>query len=391
MTTLKGMTWNHSRGYVPLVAAAQRYSERHLEVEITWEKRSLQAFADHPIEDLAKNYDFIIIDHPHIGLAAACPSLVALDELLPSEFLADQAGHQVGRSHDTYHYAGHQWALALDAATPVASWRPDLLPSADVPPTWEALLALAREGKVAVPAIPIDSLMAWYGFCVDQEDSLFSTTELLVTKEVGIRALEQYRELVMLCPPDCLDRNPIHVYEALVSDEHPAVYCPFAYGYSNYARLGYGARLLQFGNVVNGPSGKPLRTTLGGTGLAISQNCQAMETAADFAQWVMSPLCQSTLFLENGGQPGHRAAWENEAANTLCHGFFRETLATLDRAYLRPRYYGYMLFQDEACLEVYAYLKGEKTAEAALERMSEIYLESLKDNPAIERITNPAG
>lgn len=389
MTTLKGMTWNHSRGYVPLVAAAQRYSERHPEVAITWEKRSLQAFADHPIEDLAQHYDFIIIDHPHIGLAAACPSLVALDALLPAAFLAEQASHQVGRSHDTYHYAGHQWALALDAATPVASWRPDLLEKVEVPSTWEELLVLAKTGKVVVPAIPIDSLMAWFSFCVDQDDSLFSTTEQLVNPEVGLRALEQYRELVVLCPSDCLERNPIHVYEALVSDEHSAVYCPFAYGYSNYARLGYGSRLLQFGNVVSGPSGQPIRTTLGGTGFAISQHCSAMETAADFAQWVLSPLCQSTLFLENGGQPGHRAAWENEAANRLCHGFFRETLATLDRAYLRPRYHGYMHFQDEACLEVYAYIKGEKTAAVALERMGEIYQESLQGNPSIERLANP--
>src|SRR5688500_10341947 len=46
--TLKGITWGHSRGITPLLAAAQRYSELHPEIEITWSKRTLQAFADYP-------------------------------------------------------------------------------------------------------------------------------------------------------------------------------------------------------------------------------------------------------------------------------------------------------------------------------------------------------
>ena len=53
MITLQGITWNHSRGYTSLVATAQRYSETHPGVQINWEKRSLQQFADAPIERLA--------------------------------------------------------------------------------------------------------------------------------------------------------------------------------------------------------------------------------------------------------------------------------------------------------------------------------------------------
>ena len=54
---LKGITWNHSRGFTSMVATAQRFSELNPNVEITWEKRSLQAFADEPINELAKRYD----------------------------------------------------------------------------------------------------------------------------------------------------------------------------------------------------------------------------------------------------------------------------------------------------------------------------------------------
>jgi len=59
---LKGITWNHSRGFTSIVACAQRFSELNPGVEISWEKRSLQAFADEPIDKLAERYDFLIID-----------------------------------------------------------------------------------------------------------------------------------------------------------------------------------------------------------------------------------------------------------------------------------------------------------------------------------------
>src|SRR4051812_9409299 len=116
---LKGMTWNHSRGYTPMVATAQRFCEMQAEskVEIVWEKRSLQEFADQPIDALAKRYDLLVIDHPWAGFAAASGVLVPLDEHLPAEFLADQAENSVGKSHESYTFGGHQWALAIDAAS----------------------------------------------------------------------------------------------------------------------------------------------------------------------------------------------------------------------------------------------------------------------------------
>jgi len=46
MTELRGITWDHTRGFLPMVATAQRFSELHPDVRITWEKRSLQHFAD---------------------------------------------------------------------------------------------------------------------------------------------------------------------------------------------------------------------------------------------------------------------------------------------------------------------------------------------------------
>ena len=67
---LRGMAWDHPRGYDPMVATARAYEESNPGTQISWDKRSLQAFADFPIERLAEEYDLIVIDHPHVGLVA---------------------------------------------------------------------------------------------------------------------------------------------------------------------------------------------------------------------------------------------------------------------------------------------------------------------------------
>ncbi len=70
MIELRGIAWNHSRGFTSVVATAQRFEELYPEVRITWEKRSLQAFADSPMDRLAAEYDLIVMDHPHTAIAA---------------------------------------------------------------------------------------------------------------------------------------------------------------------------------------------------------------------------------------------------------------------------------------------------------------------------------
>ena len=61
----------------------------------------------------------------------------------------------------------------------------------------------------------------------------------------------------------------------------------------------------------------------------------------------------------SGGQPAHAAAWEDDACNALTGAFFRNTRQTLNTAWLRPRYEGYMTLQDRAGDIVHACLCGE--------------------------------
>lgn len=372
---LKGITWGHSRGITPLLALAQRYNELHPGVDISWRKRTLQEFADFPIEKLTEEYDLLIIDHPWVGCAAATNCVLDLSQHLPKEYLAEQEKHSVGYSHLSYAYGGGQWALAIDAATPVASYRADLT-GTDIPSKWEDVLSLARKGKVAVAAIPIDILMNFYTFCIALGEKPFQRKDEVVSAAIGKEAIETMKELYGVIDRRLFKFNPIAVAEWM-SSSNDIWYCPFAYGYSNYSRSGYAKYLLHYTDVVSF-NNTPLLTTVGGTGLSVSAFSKHKEAALDFTQWAVSPLCQQTMYVQHGGQPGHLLAWQDTLANQLTHDYFTNTLPTLQRGYIRPRYNGYLHFQDHAGDPLQQCLLHNGNPADALEKMNNIYRESLK-------------
>lgn len=84
---IRGMTWSDPRGYDPLVAAGAAFRERHPDVDIVWDKRSLQGFESTPVEELASTYDLIIIDHPHVGTVVEKNCLLPIDRLADADTL----------------------------------------------------------------------------------------------------------------------------------------------------------------------------------------------------------------------------------------------------------------------------------------------------------------
>lgn len=367
---LEGITWNHSRGFLPMVSTAQRFGELSPDIDIYWKKRSLQEFADAPLSELTRRFDLLVVDHPSIGEAAENNLLMRLDEWMPDQYLADQAANSVGKSHESYTYNGHQWALAIDSAAPIAGWRPDLLERADAdfPKTWDGLLALARKGMVVLPAIPIDSLMHVFMMSNALGGEPFSTPDEVLPGETGTEALEQLRRLISVAGSGSLRRNPIATWQ-LLTESTVFAYCPFAYGYSNYSRSGYASHRLEVGPPVSF-AGKPLCTTLGGAGLAISSSTKHPKEALAYATYVASPETQRTLYTASGGQPGHRSAWLDDNANNLCNGFFRSTLSTLDRAWVRPRFPRFTTFQNQASMIVHDYLEHGGNAHSVLNQLN---------------------
>ena len=383
MIVLNGITWGHSRGITPLLAVSQRYTELNPGVEIHWKKRTLQEFADFPIEKLTKEHDLLIIDHPWIGCAAATDCVLALNEYLPKEYLDDQLENSVGYSHLSYNYNNSQWALAIDAATPVASFRKDLFEKNNVtlPQTWQELISLAKLGKVAIAGIPIDMLMNFYMTCIAQGTTPFENEEEIIDEATGIKAIEMLRELYSAVDKKMFSCNPIAVAELMTTTDN-YWYCPFAYCYSNYSRVGYAANLLTYTDVVSF-NGKKLQTTIGGTGLAVSAFSKHKEIAVDFASMAVSGECQRTMYVQHGGQPGHLSAWLDKEANVLTNNFFKNVLPVMKNGYVRPRYNGYLHFQDHAGTPLQKCIMNNENSKIALNEMNKIY----RDSFIIKQIT----
>lgn len=374
---LKGITWDHSRGFTSVVATAQRFHELNPGVDIHWQKRSLQEFADKPLSQLAAEYDLLVIDHPWAGFAAAQGILADLGSLLSPEFLADQAAHSVGKSHPSYNFGGKQWALATDAACPVAAWRPDLLEQhgATIPKTFDELIALAGRGLVCCPSIALDTYGNFLNLLMAAGETIFPDEEEVAERAAALVALERLKALSDLIPDRFFELNPIRTLE-LMSQSDEFVYAPWTYGYTNYSRPGYAPRLLHFGDVIGITADQPGATMLGGAGLAVSAHCKHLDVAKAYAEFTGSAQVQNGIYYEAGGQPGHRSAWTNETLDQQCAGFFSRTLPTLDRAFVRPRYAGYLDFQDTACLHIHDYLRHDGDAGKTLDTVNRIYRET---------------
>jgi multiple sugar transport system substrate-binding protein len=375
---LRGIAWNHSRALPPLVATAQRFEELHPGVTITWAKRSLHDFGHSGLRPLAAQYDLLVIDHPMLGEAWRSRLLLDLQIRLPAEFLAGLAAESIGQSYGSYLFEGHLFALPIDVAAPTASYRLDLLArlGVNVPQTWEDVLRLARQGRVVMPGHHADLFLNFLGFCFSTGSPIPSDAEHLVGRETALRCLAALRELTVHITPEACDWNPIRMYEEMAEGNRFA-YCPFAFSYSNYARQGFARRLLLFANPVRLEGEKPLRTVLGGTGMAISQQCRDPEIALEYAAYVAGPECQRTLYGLSGGQPAQRSAWKDEILNKVTAGFFANTLECMESAFIRPRYGGYVSLQERAGHPIAQYLREEMSAETALESIDAQYRQSL--------------
>src|SRR5262249_32665877 len=147
--------------------------------------------------------------------------------------------------------------------------------------------------------------------------------------------------------PESPRRNPPRTLD-LMSTTDEIAYIPLLFGYSNYARPGFRRHLVRFGGVPTIGGGEPRGGILGGAGVAISSRTKHPRPPAASAASVASPAVKPAFYFPAGGQPGYRTAWLDDAVNASSTDFFRDTLANLDRAYLRPRYNGFMAVQDHS-------------------------------------------
>ncbi len=369
MIQLKGMTWDHPRGYQPLEASLSIAREK-FGIEVTWERRSLKDFGDAPIDVIAQEYDLLIIDHPHAGLASSTGCLVALDEYIDADTLQIFADQSAGLSHPSYALDGHQWALAIDTATQVSVYRPDLLQDG-CPNTWQGVIDLGKQlmagGQyISIPLVPTDSICSFLTLNASLRDQTQISGKPF-DETTGKESLNLLKQLHAVCHPESTNWNPIHLLDYM-SENDDVVYCPLTFGYTNYSRDNYRKHKLRFNDI---PQTKG--ALLGGTGFAVSSSCEHIQTAVDYGVWLCQADTQSGFYVEHGGQPGNRVAWTDDSANALVGQFFSDTVNTLDHAYLRPRHYGFLDFQEQAGHIIHGFLVADGDVETCYTALDDLY------------------
>jgi len=359
MTELKGMTWNHERGIKPLIAASRIFKEK-FGVSISWDARSLSDFELFPIELLADKYDLIMIDHPHIGVSYAKKLLEPLDGLISPQILHSQRIGTVGKSFESYTWQGKQYALPLDAAAQVSAVREDIV--VEIPETFEDVLSLpdvlGKQYAIAVPFAPVHAYSSFFTVSSHFSDKLFWTNEEDLDINIGVKTLDMLERLLKISDPISFESDPIDILEEMSTGDR-IVYSPLIYGYSNYSRTDYDKHIVKFYNMPR-ENALPNGSMIGGVGLAITQKSKHKEVAAEFAAMACDPCFQKTVIFDNGGQPGHIEAWEDEHVNEMSNNFFLDTLATLENGSLRPRFNGYIDFQAEAGKQIRAYIQQDR-------------------------------
>jgi multiple sugar transport system substrate-binding protein len=367
---LRGMTWNHPRGYDPMVAVSATWKDRS-GVEIDWDKRSLQDFESYPVKELAARYDLIVIDHPHVGQITGEKCLLPLD--IPSrevECEALRAG-SIGRSYESYSCHGRQWAFPIDAAAQVQAYRPDRL--AGPVRQWADVMALAKNGRVAISLRPPHSLMTFYTLAAHTGSPCNTEGPVLIAENAGRAILERIQVLVAQVDKRSFEQDPIAVLEDMALEDSPLDCSPLIYGYVPYAKDGFRARRIAFADIPVDGDLPPRGSALGGTGIAVSARTSHPEAALDFAYFIASGAVQSGTFARSGGQPGHDQAWADAEVNADTHGFYRDTRATLNEAWVRPRHDGYMPFQHAASYLLNDTLRGQLSNDTCISELNRLF------------------
>ena len=368
---LRGMTWDHRRAIDPLLETMPAFRARHPGVEIEWSSRPLSGFEFTPVDVLAKEFDFIILDHPFSGLIAETRCLVPLDKIVA-------AGDDpfVGPSLDSYRLGGSLWAAPVDAACQVAASRPDLmrLLDAEAPANWRELESLGQKARrrgmwLAIGLSGVHSLMTFFTLMANLGTPCATRREEDFCDQAAAReVLGLMRGLLDHCPRDVLDWNSIVLHDRMVESDELA-FCPAVYCYATYAEADQ-RRPLRFHDLP-GPNGAA-GSTIGGTGLGVSAHTSHLPEALAYARFVLEPATQHAFALHHG-QPARRDVWQDEAINERFGCCYRDTMATMDGCWIRPRYNGYLGFQEKGGALIESHLRGDLAQEALLAALRRLH------------------
>jgi multiple sugar transport system substrate-binding protein len=357
---LKGITWGHRRAIDPLAATLPEFHRRRPDIAVEWQSRSLHGFEFTPVRDLARSFDLVILDHPFAGDIARERCLLPLDSLF------NQAAGEdfIGPSLATYRYEGQIWALPVDAACQVSVARPDLMARlGETPPRdWSSMMALGRKARshglhLAIGLRGVHSLMTFFSLCANQGRPCSESPDRpLADPQAAHKALDAMRSLLGFCPQEALDWNSIDLHDAMVARDD-LVFCPAVYCYATYAEADIRAPL-RFFDMPGLERADPAGSTIGGTGVGISAHCADPDAARAYVAFLGETSTQRQFALHHG-QPARASLWHDPELDTRFGGCFSNTRATMEHAWTRPRYPGYLAFQAKAGDLIEEHLRGK--------------------------------
>ncbi|MBS0320049.1 MAG: hypothetical protein JSR18_05875 [Proteobacteria bacterium] len=353
---LRGLNWGHRRATGPMDALAALARERW-GVDVAWDTQSLAGFEHGLSAEVADRYDLVVYDHPFCGVVAAHGLMLPLDTLLPP--LRDE--DFIGASLGSYRWAGHLWALPVDGATQCALARPDRL-HAPLPASWDEVLALGRTLRtrdqwLGLATLSPHGILVLLALCANLGHPLATEPGAEPFDRPTLNhAADLLKAVAAVARPDGARMNAIDLHAAMVADDD-LVYTPAAYAYLTYGEADQ-RRPLQFGGFP-GPRGTVDGTVLGGTGLGITRSCRDVPAASRIVAALADEDAQREVVMRHHGQPAAARAWKGCADDALFQGAHAAIANTVERAWMRPRFAGYIGWQAEAGTLVERFLAGE--------------------------------
>src|SRR5436190_18403370 len=223
---LTGLAWDHRRCWGPLEASVPGYLATHHGLTIHWERRSLYEFGEGRLEDAVRDYDLVLLDHPFIGDVCREGLLVPFDSHLTDATRKMFTAESVGKSWQSYQADGLQWALPIDAAAQVASYRPDLLArlGGALPKSHAEAVSLGHqaraEGKwLGLPLVPTDAMCLILTQAAIAGHAIAPADDVFLHESALAEILDRLRELAALAHPDSWSWNPIRCYDHMIGND----------------------------------------------------------------------------------------------------------------------------------------------------------------------------
>ena len=384
--TIRGMGWNHERCMAPLRASGTTFAASHpaaagLDVQFTWDTRSLSDFGDGHLEELIDQYDLIVYDHPFVGQAEREGLFLNLAPHLTETEKAAFKADSLGPSWASYWTEGGLWALPIDAAAQVATYQPQAFDKLgfDLPQTVDDVLRLAEAARaqghrIALPLVAIDAICLYFTLTAALGDPVPRDGENFPADATSRTVLDLMVRLRDAVDPRSLNWNPIQCFDYM-STHDDIIYQPFAFGYTNYARPdGPAKHKLKFANIPAAGANGCAGAIIGGAGVGITRACAHRDLMLEYIKWVCSPAYQAGEYTTSGGQPASLSAWQSPEANAVTGDFFADTLPTLQQAYLRPTFNGIIPWFRAAGHLLVDFLKDQVTADDCIEHLRASFL-----------------